>query len=65
MWKNIQKSYKNYKFKVSASIRSKKFELPDASYSASDIEGYFEYIIEKHEKVNDNKNISCNKNMYQ
>ena len=31
-----------------------KFALPDGSYSVSDIQDYFEYIIEKHEKVIDN-----------
>ena len=31
-----------------------KFKIPYGSYSASDIEGYFEYIIKKHETVTDN-----------
>ena len=26
------------------------FELPDGSYSRSDIQGYFEYILKKHRK---------------
>ena len=26
------------------------FELPDGSYSVSDIQGYFEYILKKHEE---------------
>ena len=30
------------------------FELPDGSYFASDIQGYFEYIIKKHQRVTDN-----------
>ena len=29
-------------------------ELPDGSYSLSDIQDYFEHIIEKHEEVSDN-----------
>ena len=29
-------------------------ELPDGSYSLSDIQDYFERIIKKHEKVSDN-----------
>ena len=33
---------------------NEKFELPDASYSVSDIQDYFEYIIKKHETVTDN-----------
>ena len=31
-----------------------KFQLPDGSYSVSDIQDYFEYIIKKHEPVTDN-----------
>ena len=31
-----------------------KFELPDRSYSVSDIPDYFQYIIKKHEAVIDN-----------
>ena len=48
-WKNIKKSYKNNKFEISAVTWNEKFELPDGSYSASDIQDYFEYIIKKHE----------------
>ena len=33
---------------------NEKFELPDGSYSVSDIQDYFEYIIKKHETVTDN-----------
>ena len=29
------------------------FELPNGSYSVSDIQDYFEYIIKKHEPVTD------------
>ena len=35
--KNVKKLYKNNKFKISASTRNDKFELPDGLYSASDI----------------------------
>ena len=44
-WKNIKKSYKNSKFKISALTCGKRFDLPNGSYSASDIQDYFEYII--------------------
>ena len=47
-WGNI-KSYKNKKFKISAPIWNGKFELPDGSYSVSDIQDHFKYIIKKHE----------------
>ena len=35
--KNIKKSYKNNKFKILVPTQNKKFELPDGSYSVSDI----------------------------
>ena len=47
-WKNIKKSYKNNKFKISAPVWNEEFELPDGSYSISDIQDYFEYILKKH-----------------
>ena len=37
-------SYNNNKFKISASTWNDEFELPDGSYSISDIQDYFEYI---------------------
>ena len=47
-WKNIQSSYNNNKFKISVPTWNDKFELPDGSYSVSDIQDYFEYILKKH-----------------
>ena len=47
-WKNIKSSYNNNKFKISAPTWNDKFELPDGSYSVSDIQDYFEYIFKKH-----------------
>ena len=46
--KNIKSSYNNNKFKISASTWNDEFELPDGSYSVSDIQDYFEYILTKH-----------------
>ena len=46
-WKNIKSSYKNNKFKISAPTWSDEFELPDGSYSISDIQDYTEYILKK------------------
>ena len=43
-WKNIKSSYNNNKIKISAPTWSDKFELPDGSYSVSDIQDYFVYI---------------------
>ena len=47
-WKNIKKSHKNNEFKILAPTWNEEFELPDGSYSLSDIQDYFEYILKKH-----------------
>ena len=47
-WKIIKSSYNNDKFKISAPTWNEEFTLPDASYSVSDIQDYFEYILKKH-----------------
>ena len=47
-WRNIKSSYNNNKFKISAPTWNDKFELPDGSYSVSDIQDYFKYILKKH-----------------
>ena len=45
-WKNLKSSYNNNnKSKISAPTWNEEFELPDGSYSISDIEDYFEYIL--------------------
>ena len=44
-WKDIKKSNKNNKFRVSAPAWNEELELSDASYSVSDIQDYFEYIL--------------------
>ena len=46
-WKNIKSSYNNNKFKISAPTWNGKFELPDGSYSVSDIQDYFEYVLKR------------------
>ena len=56
-WKNIKSSYNNNKFKISAPTWSEEFELPDGSYSVSDIQDYFEYILKKHSESVDNPSI--------
>ena len=53
-WKNIKSSYNNDKFKKFAPTRNEEFELPDGSYSISDIQDYFEYILKKHSESVDN-----------
>ena len=43
-WKDIRKQYENNKLKIIAPTWNDEFELPDASYSVSDIWDYIEYI---------------------
>ena len=47
-WKNIKSSYNHNKFKISAPTWNDKFELLGGSFSASDIQDYFEYILKTH-----------------
>ena len=56
-WKNIKSSYKNSKFKISALTWSDDFQLPEGSYSISDIQDYLEYILKKHSESVDNSSI--------
>ena len=44
---NIKKSYKSNKLKILAPTWNEQFELPDGSYSVSDIQDYFGYILKK------------------
>ena len=55
--KNIKSSYNNNKFKISAPTWSDEFEFLDGSYSMSDIQDYFEYVLEKHSENVDNPSI--------
>ena len=50
-WKNIKSAYNDNKFKLSAPIWNDEFDLPDGSYSISDIQDYFEYIIKNSAEV--------------
>ena len=52
-WKNIKSEYNNNKFKISAPTWNDEFNLPDGSYSVSEIQDYFEYIVKKHETIAD------------
>ena len=52
-WKN-KLEYNNNKFKISAPTWDDTFDLPDGSYSISDIQDYFEFIIKKHETLAEN-----------
>ena len=55
--KNIKNPYKKNKFRISSPMYNDKFELPEGSYSASDIQDYFLYILKKHEEETDNPSI--------
>ena len=61
-WKNIKSSYNNNKFKISAPTWNDEFELPDGSYSVSDIQDYFEYIFKKHGEDIDNPSVKIHVN---
>ena len=64
-WKNIKSSCNNNKFKISAPTWNEEFELPDGSYSISDIQDYFEYILKKHRESADNPPITIYVNKIQ
>ena len=53
-WKNVKSEYNKHKFKISAPTWNDEFDLPDGSYSISDIQDYFEFIIKKHETLAEN-----------
>ena len=53
-WKNVKSLCNNNKFKTSAPTWNDEFNLHDGSYSVSDIQDYFEYIIKKHKTIADN-----------
>ena len=53
-WKNIKSEYNNNEFKIFAPTWNDNFDLPNGSYSVSDIQDYFEYINKKHETIADN-----------
>ena len=48
---SIYYTWKNIKFKISAPTWNEEFELQDRSYSISDIQDYFEYILKNTVKV--------------
>ena len=56
-WKNIKKSYRNNKFKISTPTWNEKFELPGGSNSVSNIQDYSKYNFKKYETATDNPSI--------
>ena len=61
-WKNIKSSYNNNKFKISAPTWNDEFKLPNESYSVSDFQDYFEYIVKKHGEDIDKPSVQIHKN---
>ena len=61
-WRNIKSSYNNNKFKISTATWNDKFELPDGSYSVSDIQDYFGYILKKHGENTDKPSVQIHVN---
>ena len=51
--KNINLEYNHNKFKISAPTWNDTFDLPDGSYSTSDIQDYFEFITKRHETLSE------------
>ena len=50
-WNRIGKPYRINKLKISGRTLAKEFELLGRSYSISDTQNYFEYIIKKYEPL--------------
>ena len=50
-WKNIKSEYSYNKFKISVATWNDTSDLLDGSYSISDIQDYFEFIIKKHKTL--------------
>lgn len=53
-WENIKSVDNSNEYKISAPPWSNTFSLHEGTYSISDIQNYFEYIIEKHKTIADN-----------
>ena len=63
--KKIKITYNNNKSKISGPPQNDKFELPDGSYSVSDSQDYFEYILKKHGENIDNPSVKVYVNKIQ
>ena len=53
-WKNIKSEYNNNEFKILIPTWNDTFDLPDVSFSISDIQDYLEFIVIKHETLTEN-----------
>ena len=50
-------SYRNNKYKNTASTWNDKFKLPDGLYFVLDIQHYFEYVKKNHETMTDKSTV--------
>ena len=57
-----KKFIQKLEIEISAATWDAEFELPDGSYSVSDIQDYFKYIFKKYETVTDNLSIKIYRN---
>ena len=55
--KNINSEYNNNKLKISSPTSNDEFDLPNGSYSISDIQDSFEFIIKKYKTLTENPSI--------
>ena len=55
--RKTKSSHNNNEFKISAPTWNDKFDLPDGSYSVSDIQDYFGYILKNHGENIDNPSV--------
>ena len=53
-WKNIKSACNNNKCKIYVPIWTDELDLSDGSYCIADIQDYFDFIIKKHEPLNEN-----------
>ena len=64
-WNDIKSSCNSYKFKISTQTWNEEFTLPDGSYSVSDIQDYFQYILKKHGENTDKPSIQIYVNKFE
>ena len=56
IFKNVNNTYKNNKFRISSLTWNDPFHLPDGSSPVLDIQDYFEYYLRKHGENTDKVN---------
>ena len=53
-WKTMKSGWNNNKFKIFGPTWNHEFDLPNGSFSISEFQDYFEFIIKKHETLAEN-----------